>query len=181
MIHDLAAIRSVHSRLTGITFVNANSQNADDTQDGGAFLFTDSSVTIDGCLFTNNAAPGAGGAINVLNNELVITDTTFQANTAQNGGALALTRFRLNMGNTQFMDNTADAAAAIIYFRGQATLQGTKFYRNTSPVRLLSFSRKHVSDPFCRLLLLGYQLTFIVFCYLAHYRLVEPWRFSLLT
>ncbi|MBN2402154.1 MAG: hypothetical protein JXN64_07120 [Spirochaetes bacterium] len=82
---------------------------------GGALNMDDSSVTISQCLFdTCEASTGSGGAIYAINNATVnISGSTFTGNTATaHGGAIYANATSLNIVNTTFNSNVASSASS---------------------------------------------------------------------
>lgn len=74
---------------------------------GGVKTFAED-VTIDDATFHNNESDGrSGGAIEVRNATVVITNSTFTQNTGVDGGAVAASRSALTVTNSAFDDNSA--------------------------------------------------------------------------
>ena len=57
--------------------------------EGAGMLINDADPVIDHCIFTNNIATGAGGAIRAINGSADITVTSFLFNSAGSGGAIS--------------------------------------------------------------------------------------------
>lgn len=105
--------------------------------DGGALLVTRSRATINGCTFSDNAAPdGLGGAIYNPGSPLELTDCTFSRNTAAGfglGGAFyGSTGVAVTMTNCTFTENSAHDGGAI-FADGPLTLLRCKFSGNSIP------------------------------------------------
>lgn len=82
---------------------------------GGALNMDDSSVTISQCLFnTCEASTGSGGAIYANNNAILnIIRSTFTGNTAAtHGGAIYANTASLNIVNSTFTSNVASSASS---------------------------------------------------------------------
>jgi hypothetical protein len=109
----------------------------DTIQEGGAFRLQDSSLLIDDCNFSNNAAPkGAGGAISIEGGNLVITDSAFRANVAMDGGVLAMINAELTVQNSNFVDNDAESGGAMILSGVDGSITGSTFLRNTASTKV---------------------------------------------
>lgn len=92
-------------------------QNAGDS----ALFVVGGSLTINQCVFADNAGPFAGGALNaVSSNPLTISNSTFSGNTSSQGSAINLQGAVTTITNSTFSGNGPDAA--IVNFVNATTL-----------------------------------------------------------
>ncbi|MHB8646421.1 MAG: beta strand repeat-containing protein [Thermomicrobiales bacterium] len=145
-------IFSVGSALT-VTISNLTIQHGNSATAGGGITVGDSStLTVNACIFTANAARNGGGAIygrHRLNAPITvnISGSSFRNNTASGGGgAIALQDGDLSVTNSTFTGNTAptnnngsDPAGGAIYVddgnlfpSGVVTITGGSFASNSA-------------------------------------------------
>lgn len=95
---------------------------------------TSSTMTVDASTFCGNVAGvSSGGALYTLNDTLVMTNSTFNANTSVgNGGALRCDNTNSTVTNCTFTGNHAEIGGAISKFLGNLTLQNVTVAQNTS-------------------------------------------------
>ncbi len=95
---------------------------------GGGIELTTCNAKIDRCTFRNNYASGNGGAIRVLDTgTLLVTNSTFEGNTAFDGGAVFLMKTSSSVFvNCTFANNLAQGRSmtAVIPGRGGAIFDG---------------------------------------------------------
>ncbi|HEX6648677.1 MAG TPA: choice-of-anchor Q domain-containing protein, partial [Pyrinomonadaceae bacterium] len=124
--------------IAGMTVSNGfNSVN-----DGGAISFTGKTLTINGCVFSNNIAAGSGGALYVFA-KLNVTNSFFNDNFSSapmggwSGGGAILVRGALNVSNSTFNNNIANSLGGGINADtsglngGDSTITNTQFTGNS--------------------------------------------------
>jgi len=82
------------------------------TTTGGAILNQNvaSDLSFTNCIFSNNTAKAAGGALNVTLGNLTITNSRFSNNSAPgNGGAINFTGINLTISGSVFLENSTTA------------------------------------------------------------------------
>jgi len=107
---------------------------------GGAFYLTGNSeshavLTLTDVQFIGNAAFNIGGALNIYNCELNVSNALFSGNLAGNGAAVYLdgSVCDAEISNAWFSGNTANGNGAAIYTRhGTHTFSGLTFTGNTA-------------------------------------------------
>jgi len=120
--------------LSGCVF-NANIAN---DHAGAVFGYmtqgTSSTMTVDACTFAGNVSGlNSGGAIYTLNDTLVMTNSTFNANVSVgDSGALRCDNTTSTVTNCTFTGNQAAIGGAIGKFSGNLTLQNVTIANNTS-------------------------------------------------
>jgi hypothetical protein len=116
--------------VSNVTFNNGNPES-----DGGAIFTSDASLTITNSTFTNNVG-GDGGAIAVEGGlgTVIITGSTFSANTASTDGGALHDDTTMTVINSTFTGNTATDGGAFSDFdaTGPATLINDTFSGNTT-------------------------------------------------
>lgn len=95
------------------------------SQDGGAIVNVEGTVTAIDCVFRSNQA-GSGGAVS-SSGTLLIKNSAFQANV---GGAVD-SRGTLTVINSTFQGNNFTEYGAAIYNSGNATILNSTFWNNT--------------------------------------------------
>ena len=124
--------------IAGMTVSNGfNSVN-----DGGAVSFTGKTLTINGCVFSNNIASGSGGALYVFA-KLNVTNSVFNDNFSSapmggwSGGGAILVRGALNVSNSTFSNNVANSLGGGINADtsgpngGDSTITNSQFTSNS--------------------------------------------------
>ena len=98
--------------ISGMTVSNAfNSNSTSGLGNGGGVSFSGKSLTINGCVFSNNIAAGSGGALFVFA-KLNVTDSIFNDNfssTDNGGGGAIFVVGALNVSNSTFNNNVANS------------------------------------------------------------------------
>lgn len=115
--------------LDSLTFRNNQATS------GGALIALNNSaqLTITNSTFYQNSALQEGGAINNLFGTAVINNSTFTANSANNGGAINNSA-TLSLLNSTVVSNTATSGGGGIYRQaGNITARNSLFYGNTAP------------------------------------------------
>ena len=156
---DVSGAPAVRTENTNLTvqnniFYNSSTVGASDstTKDFGAGIVADNdlaqtaTVNISQNTFVDNAAQGAGAAVNVEGNSNVnLTNNIFIRNsatgTSQNvgelighGGAVDFSGKVMTSSNNKFYQNTADESGGAIYIHGNTTVTSTNdtFVSNTT-------------------------------------------------
>lgn len=114
--------------LQNLTFINGNANN------GGA-IFSNGTLTVNDCTFTNNIATndiGGGGAIySDMNCDLNLNGCTFTNNKANvSGGAIYYIGDIFNVNNCTFTSNNAIEGGAIFTLGGISTINESSFINN---------------------------------------------------
>ena len=91
----------------------------DGDDDGGALWLSDTSVSLERCLFAGNTA-GAGGAAHAYDVDLEVRDSHLRSNSSS--ALYAAGDSTTRVVNTSFVDNTAGSSGGAIYSYG-ATLE----------------------------------------------------------
>ena len=101
-----SAVAAINSTvlLTDSTF---SSNTTYDPDGGGALLISESDVTITNAIFTDNVADTWGGGIQCFDSIFTMTNGTFARNEALIGGAADLDQCRVNISDSSFEENTA--------------------------------------------------------------------------
>ena len=156
---DVSGAPAVRTENTNLTvqnniFYNSSTVGASDstTKDFGAGIVADNdlaktaTINISQNTFVDNAAQGAGAAVNVEgNSNLNLTNNIFIRNsatgTSQNvgelighGGAVDFSGKVMTSSNNKFYQNTADESGGAIYIHGNTTVTSTNdtFVSNTT-------------------------------------------------
>ena len=156
---DVSGVPAVRTENTNLTvqnniFYNSSTVGASDstTKDFGAGIVADNelaqtaTMNISQNTFIDNAAQGAGAAVNVEgNSNLNLTNNIFIRNsatgTSQNvgelighGGAVDFSGKVMTSSNNKFYQNTADESGGAIYIHGNTTVTSTNdtFVSNTT-------------------------------------------------
>lgn len=112
--------------IDGFTFTHGNAPESG-PQEGGAIRIVGASPTVRNCIFTENSAWGAGGAVAVLYNASpLIESCLFEANVHSGplgggggGGAMAiLHQCAPTLSGSTFVDNTAQAGGGVYALDG---------------------------------------------------------------
>ncbi len=125
-----------HSTILDSEFVSnkgIHPSSEDDWIEGAAIDSHANHTTIKGCVFKNNVATEAGGAVNFANYTIgnSLADCNFTNNNANIGGALRAVACELLVNNCIFNNNYATAGGGAIYFRdSKVTLTGCTFSDN---------------------------------------------------
>ncbi|MEI7877865.1 MAG: MopE-related protein, partial [Planctomycetota bacterium] len=95
--------------------------------EGAGMLINDADPVIDHCIFTNNIATGAGGAIRAINGSADITVTSFLFNSAGSGGAISTSNLAastavLYVSNSILRQNSAATDGGAIVNAGHMQL-----------------------------------------------------------
>ncbi|MEE0924664.1 MAG: right-handed parallel beta-helix repeat-containing protein [Methanobrevibacter sp.] len=100
---------------------------------GGAIWAQDPNSTIRNCIFTNNVAKEEGGAVCSASDciNLVVSNSTFTNNKADDGGAL-LFYAQTTVSDCSFTNNTANNAGAIWVQGINSTVKNCNFTNNTA-------------------------------------------------
>jgi hypothetical protein len=131
---------ALHQLLISGCVFNANVAN---DQAGAVFGYmtasTSSTMVIDATTFCGNvvgtasSGNGSGGAVYTLQESLVLTNSTFNANlSGGNGGGLRCDNVTSSVTNCTFQGNHANIGGAISKFSGGLTLQNDTVAQNTS-------------------------------------------------
>jgi predicted outer membrane repeat protein len=116
--------------LSGLTIANGNSSG-----EGGG-IYTDGSLQISNCAFTDNTSTGnSGGAIyGDGSSSLTVSGTSFIGNsTTNNSGGAIYSATALIVVNCTFTDNSAHSGGGAIYNAGSTlTIGGSTFSGNTA-------------------------------------------------
>ncbi|WP_225369316.1 hypothetical protein [Methanobrevibacter arboriphilus] len=104
----------VHAGNVNIT--NSVFENNQALDTGGAINFAIQSVgsQLINCNFTNNSA-STGGAIKILNTDILIRNCKFTSNIATSGGAINLRDSKVRLENSTFTSNSAANNGGAIY------------------------------------------------------------------
>ena len=108
-----ANLNLVNSQIinNGINFKYRTSENEERDLLDGVVNLVDSSATVSGCLFENNAAC-YGGALNIINNDntmdyLTVTNSQFINNKGYNGAGINIENCIFDIDDCNFVDNQA--------------------------------------------------------------------------
>jgi predicted outer membrane repeat protein len=127
------AIYNKPNGFIGVYYTNFTSNRAN--SNGGA-IFNYGHLSVRGCVFSDNTAPKDGGAIyNNMVNRLVVTDSTFNYNTALYGGAIYNSREGpLDVTGCSFTGNRArlDGGAIHNFDGGSLTVTSSSFTGNSA-------------------------------------------------
>ncbi|MGN0094421.1 MAG: hypothetical protein ACI37V_08250 [Methanobrevibacter sp.] len=139
--------------LNGCYFADNSASN-----EGGAVFISNSSSTINNCIFTDNVASGGGaigvyysnfavnnsdftnnlannsygGAVNIYHSEGIFNNCSFLNNTSLRGGAIVITDKNSTINNCYFESNTGNSGGAILLYSVECTINNSSFYNNTS-------------------------------------------------
>lgn len=82
-------ITANNTTLSGLTFIRGRASATSDVKDGGA-VYTEGSLVVTGCTFSNNTARSSGGALSAGGHfsSLTVFNCTFLNNNAERGGAV---------------------------------------------------------------------------------------------
>ena len=113
--------------LRGLTFINGAGAPALNTTGGAVYFNSNASLTIDTVTFSNNHSKNGGGAVEIVNGNLVVTASTFANNSATGfgagGGAIeSLIGTGIAVTNSTFVSNG-----------GGASTTGSAIEVNTAP------------------------------------------------
>ncbi|HKY45781.1 MAG TPA: right-handed parallel beta-helix repeat-containing protein, partial [Pyrinomonadaceae bacterium] len=127
--------------ISGMTVSNGFINNSTSgLGDGGAVSFSGKTLTINGCVFSNNIGAGSGGALFVLA-KLNVTDSSFNDNfssTDNGGGGAIFVVGALNVSNSTFNNNVANNHGGGINANtsgqngGNSTIHNSQFNGNSS-------------------------------------------------
>ncbi len=125
-----------HCRIDGFTLSRGNAGGMEATANGGGLQLpagcTD--VVVAGCIFEKSIAK-VGGGIAVIDAQVMLTNCTFYANTANYGGALAMEgKAVVDVVDSIFTSNFAPAAggAAMVNAGATASFAGCTFLYNAT-------------------------------------------------
>jgi len=121
------AVRSVGGSITRSAFIGNMNTNVN-ASGGAAGVF---GGTITDSLFMNNSSSGDGGAVDIGNNAVTISGSTFQGNTA-NGRGGALLGGVGTIINSTFSGNTAAVDGGAIQSQNGLTLNNVTITNNTA-------------------------------------------------
>jgi hypothetical protein len=129
------AILSYHTlNIINSVFISNHASSA-----GGAIsAINDSTLTIDQSIFTDNTADSGGGAIfnlSIGSSITTINNSVFSGNIAQGGGAIRNGTGLMVLTNSTFHSNVANEAGGAIYVYDPAliTISSSTLSNNTSP------------------------------------------------
>ena len=117
------------ARISGMTIRNG----ATLLENGAGLLIDSSHLTIQNCLFMNNTALGAGGAVHIEDGSPVFRNCSFTSNTAVNGGAISAYKndpggapqMRVTIEGSEFTGNEATTQGSGIQSIGLDLLSAT--------------------------------------------------------
>jgi hypothetical protein len=114
--------------VTNCTFVNNTASNPETGCGGAVSIAVDSfeaeqagACTIESCSFMGNSAlgcRGSGGGVYAANADLLISSSSFSANTAQQGGALGGSGTFWDIRNSSFTNHSAPGPGGAVFAAG---------------------------------------------------------------
>jgi predicted outer membrane repeat protein len=138
--------------LDGFTITRGSATGGDAASDrtGGGILITGGAPTINGCVFQDNEAIEAGGAIGIGSTASpTISDCEFEANSAgERGGAIANTESSPTLDRCRFFGNTAPSGGALSNLtQSDPSISNCIFVLNTAELKGGAVHNDDESDP----------------------------------
>ena len=126
---------SIFTIESGANLTIANLTLTNGTSDTGGAIYSEGTLNVENCTFTNNTATyqnGDGGAI-FNDGTLTVTKSTFNKNTANYGGAIWNNGNNSTLTNNTFTNNTANDGGAIYNeHTGTVIVTNNTFTNNTA-------------------------------------------------
>ena len=118
--------------ISGLTIEDG----ADSTSGGGAIWNNGGTLTVSGCVFSNNTSTFFGGAIWSMGT-LTVSTTTFSGNSSTSGGygagAILVAGGTASVDTSTFSDNNAAGVGGGIFNQATLTVTNSTFAGNTTP------------------------------------------------
>ncbi|KZX11122.1 DUF11 domain-containing protein [Methanobrevibacter filiformis] len=123
-----------HANILNVTVIDSVFINNTAGDRGGAMDIQNTPMNVTNCTFVNNSAVNSGGAISCTSQRTNITFAEFDGNSAKTGGAIYVSGGSyLNVFSSNFINNRATVSAGALYSSGGSyvVVNYNRFYRNT--------------------------------------------------